>query len=405
MLAVVDEIVTELKLRGVEQLRDSSLASGQAGLAVAFAYFHRAEPDRGYDEVAGAYLDAAIDQLSAALLPFGLFGGFTGIAWAASHLDRLVGRADDAADEFASIDDALLELLAAPSCDRDYDLIGGLSGIGVYALERLPNSRAQEILARVVDQLARLAEEQPGGVAWRTPRDLLPPNRQPLRPEGELNLGVAHGVPGAVALLRRLMRRTCRRKRRPGWSIAPWLGSCNSSSPTARMPGSDTTPVREICSARCAWPGATAIRAWQPRCFARHRRAAMPTGSGLRFEIASDAADRPEPDMQVADAGLCHGWAGLLHQYNRLYQATGERKFADFARHCCRRTLEAQCPGRGIAGYAAWQGGGSDGKWEWLGEVGLLEGAAGIALALLAAAGDMPPEWDLTFLVSNRNLP
>jgi lantibiotic biosynthesis protein len=107
----------------------------------------------------------------------------------------------------------------------------------------------------------------------------------------------------------------------------------------------------------------------------------------------------------VADAGLCHGWAGLLQIYNRLFQATGDSRFADFARRCCERTLQARVSGRGIAGYAAWQGGVPDGRWDWKTEVGLLEGAAGIALALLAASTDISPDWDLTFLISNRTLP
>jgi hypothetical protein len=51
-------------------------------------------------------------------------------------------------------------------------------------------------------------------------------------------------------------------------------------------------------------------------------------------------------------------------------------------------------PGKGIAGFAAW------GHEGWRDEVGILEGAAGIALAFLAATQDVEPEWDRMLLVS-----
>jgi lantibiotic modifying enzyme len=402
-LAAVEEIAAELQTRAAETL-DCSLASGHAGLAIAFAYFHRWRVDRGFGETSAQHLNLAIDHLSLIPLMPGLHAGFSGIAWAAAHLDRLAGRADETADAFESIDAALEDLLSAESWDRDYDLIGGLAGIGVYALERLPHPAARKCLAGVVEQLARLAETRPAGMSWRTPLHLIPEHRRAERPEGEFNLGLAHGAPGPIAVLAQAAAAGVAVENAADLvdRAVPWLLAQRlSDSPHARF-GYDAGPGETRGPARSAWcygdPGVAAALA----CAGRAR--GNSEWEGLAREIALDALDRSEPEMQVADAGLCHGWAGLLQIYNRLFQATGDSRFADFARQCCERTLQARVSGRGIAGYAVWQGGGPDVRWEWKTEVGLLEGVAGIALALLAAGTEISPDWDLTFLISNRAL-
>jgi lantibiotic modifying enzyme len=199
-LAVADEIAAQLQAQAGELVRDGSLASGSAGLAVAFAYLDQVLPGRGYGSAAADQLDAACDFLADAPLNQGLYGGFTGIAWAASRVDRMAGRPDDG-DQFSEIDELLADMLSTARWEHHYDLIDGLAGVGVYALERLPHAWAERALARIIDHLERWAERLPGGVAWRTPVELLPFPRRAERPQGEYNLGLAHGAPGAIALL------------------------------------------------------------------------------------------------------------------------------------------------------------------------------------------------------------
>ena len=63
------------------------------------------------------------------------------------------------------------------------------------------------------------------------------------------------------------------------------------------------------------------------------------------------------------------------------------------------RTLALREPGRGIAGFSAWHG--SDGGADtWVAEPGLLNGVAGIGLALLAATTPLEPAWDRTLLTT-----
>ena len=103
----------------------------------------------------------------------------------------------------------------------------------------------------------------------------------------------------------------------------------------------------------------------------------------------------------MIDAGLCHGAAGNGHLFHRLYRATGEPRLSAAARAWYGQALEYRQEGQGLAGFISWgmvpeteQGG-------WIASPGLLEGLAGIGLALLAATTSVTPEWDRLLLVSS----
>lgn len=115
--------------------------------------------------------------------------------------------------------------------------------------------------------------------------------------------------------------------------------------------------------------------------------------------IARTAAKRPPDQAGVIDAGLCHGAAGLGHIFNRLFQATGEALFKKAAQFWFQRTLELRHTGKGISGFSSsWPL--KNGKVTWRKEPGLLTGAAGIGLALLAATTSVRPDWDRMLLTS-----
>jgi len=219
-------------------------------------------------------------------------------------------------------------------------------------------------------------------------------------PHLDWNLGVAHGVPGVIAMLGRIAAadvdaRTKKRalsllERAVEWLLAQELPR-SSEGCFAVAAGSPREP------ARLAWcygdPGiaatlfvaarATRNRVWE--------RAAM--------RIALRAATRPADTAGVVDAGLCHGAAGVAHIFHRLFLATGEERLAEAARFWFARTLAMRRMGRGFAGFRV-RVPPTMNKRGWLTEPGFLTGAAGITLALIAATTDADPTWDRTLLLS-----
>ena len=116
------------------------------------------------------------------------------------------------------------------------------------------------------------------------------------------------------------------------------------------------------------------------------------------IDIGAWAAAVPPEESGVVDAGICHGAAGLGHMFNRLYQSSGDERFADAARRWFAQVLQSRGEG-GIAGFRAWNPEPSAPE-PYLDEPGLILGTAGIAAALAAACSDVAPEWDRMFLMS-----
>jgi hypothetical protein len=247
----------------------------------------------------------------------------------------------------------------------------------------------------VVDRLAETAEPQGNGVTWWTDPAWVAPETRAEFPRGYYNLGLAHGVPGVIAFLGQVCAAgVAVGKARPLLDGAVrWLREQDSldSFPFWIVPGGTGE------KARLAWcygdPGVAAALLGA----ARHVEESAWESAALA--IARRAAERPHAEAGVRDAALCHGSAGLAHLFNRMYQATGEPRLAEAARSWLEQTLAMRRPGRGVGGYEAWRPDEAVGQ-TWSADPGLLNGATGIALALLAVTTSLEPLWDRMLLVS-----
>jgi len=345
---------------------------GKAGAALFHGYL-------GDAERADQLMEHAVDALEATPMPPGLYAGFTGIAWAAHHLG--------VADDMSEIDEILLTAITAP-WTGDYDLIRGLAGFGVYALEQFPRPSAALCLEAIVDRLDETAQRLEQGVTWFTNPELLFPHQRERFPRGGYNLGVAHGVPGVIAFLANACRLGIRpEKARPLLEGAVrWVLSYRGPRfPAWVEPGVEAQP------SRLAWcygdPGVAAILLSAARAIGNEE------WERVALDIALRATTAAPEDSGVQDAGLCHGAFGLAHLYNRIYQAGGDERFADAARLWYRRGLDMRRPERCIAGFESWELG-ADMQFGWRKDPGFLAGAAGIGLALLASLTSVEPEWD-----------
>jgi lantibiotic modifying enzyme len=357
---------------------------GKAGVALFYGYL-------GDAERADELMDRTIDGLAAIPMRPAWHGGFTGIAWSAEHLGRLLGEESDD-DMNEEIDESLLTALAGP-WTGDYDLITGLAGFGVYALDRTPRPSAVRCVEAIVDRLDETAESRDGGITWFTPPELLFRHQRDQLPRGGYNAGVAHGVPGVIAFLANVCRLGIRPERaRPLLEGAvSWVLSHGPSFPAWVVPGTKAHPTR------LAWcygsPGISATLLIAARAIGNEE------WERTAWEIALRAAATAPEDSGVQDAGLCHGALGLAHVYNRLYQAGGGEPFADAARLWYGRGLDFRRAGRGIAGFESWELD-PDMQMRWRTEPGFLTGAAGIGLALLAGLTPVEPQWDRLLAIS-----
>jgi lantibiotic modifying enzyme len=405
--SAIEEIEQGLLEDGLEDGSSSnpSLSGGSAGVAVFFAYLDAARQGSANAGDTGDnaldMLGRSIDALGETVLPPALYGGFSGIGWTVEHLTRRFFEAED--DLCSAVDEGIRELLSIPGQRFNPELISGLSGFGVYLVERLSNPvanpAASELLGRIVDLLEETAEESEDGVTWRTLPEWMPPMQREVMPEGCYNLGVAHGVPGILGFLAAARREGFDDPRVPRlaeglvrWLLGRKLQREDSVFPALYAPDRPAEPTRT------AWcygdPGIAAVLLSAARSFGRA------DWEMEAMAVARLTARRSEQEAQTVDADLCHGTVGLAHLFNRFHQATGDPELREAALAWYRRTLDKRRPGAGIAGYQSFLPGERSDDGGWTTERGFLVGAAGIGLALLAAVSDIAPDWDRVLLTA-----
>ena len=381
------------------------LAQGWAGLAVMAATLDACFPDEAWDVVGHEYLALAARWAEALpYVPAGLWAGLSGTAFAAWMLSRGGARYRRL---LAALDVALLPQATAAAAGlaaqrggvsvSQYDLISGLTGMGAYLLARRDDPAAATALEAVVESLVALGGEEEGLPRWYSPPALLDEYMLQSYPTGNLNCGLAHGIPGPLGLLALAYRAGVIV---PGQAeaidrIAAWLaGHTVADEWGVNWPTGVPldTPDRAEGPSRSAWcyggPGVA--------------RALWLAGAALDQPATRDLAvrameavyRRPLAARRIDSPTFCHGVAGLLQITLRFAHDTGLPQFRAAARALTRQLLDLREP-ETLLGYRS-----IEQEGQRVDQPGLLDGAPGVALVLLAAAGGVEPTWDRLFLLS-----
>ncbi|MEW6281924.1 MAG: lanthionine synthetase C family protein [Candidatus Eremiobacterota bacterium] len=341
-----------------------SVAQGDAGLALLYGQLDRTLPGQGWDALAHRCLERAVraTEQPGARLSGALFSGWAGLLFVAEYLSRGTRYARLRTTLRAQAEDSSQRLLERLQAHRgglgvgDWDLISGLTGCAV-ALTREP------VLRFLADLLQR--------TGWVTPADQVHASMRPELPEGGFNLGLAHGVPGPLALL-------CLAGQpapEPALGILErarleddWGPNWPNAVPLRAGGQPDYVHLRPTHAAWCYGSPGVARALWH----AGRRQPAL--------EAMRAVARRPDAARRLASPALCHGWAGLALQALRFWNDTSDPDLEALARTMFQRLTE---------------------ETSWMeGHPGFLDGAAGIALALAAAASHVEPGWDRILLLS-----
>ena len=305
---------------------------------------------------------------------------------ALAALDRAIAAAThrrlDAAHR--RIDAAALANLA------EFDLIRGLTGLGAHLLRRHPDGPTLrgvlEYLVRLSEPVTADGEVLPGWWSASGPSG----RGDGQFPGGHANTGMAHGIAGPLALLALAARRGVRVNGHLAaiTQICAWLERWRVEAATGPVWPYWVTRAQLRSGHRAAHDRQPPSWCYGTAGLARTQQlAALATGDVERRHQAEDALvhalSSPIQVNATKGPGLCHGYAGLVHI---AVTAT-----ADAAPHTAAR-LRALVPG---LLEAAWPSGARpedsaaallDGE----GGPGLLDGAAGTALALHSALSPQP---------------
>jgi len=384
-----------------------SLAGGDAGYALFKGYWVLSgilsqEQCRRHQSSMMDYLQSALDKLPRIAHRPDFISGIAGVAWTVNHLNRL-GSVRDCEDLCDPLDEVLIERLDR-SDSMLCELLTGLSGIGLYALGRRNRPSGRKILERVLGALEASAVEHNGFRTWFNQREKLSAISRQSTPNGCYNLGLSHGVPGAIAFLAQAASAGMPLAQKLVGDAAAWLLAQRRQYRNGSMFTYSflADPTEDMAGTRLAWCygdlGISAALLLSAQCL----RATAWEASAL--EMARNAARRSEEGSGVRDAGLCHGAFGNAHIFRRLYGATREQCFVEAAVRWMRAGFAMRREGVGLAGFRAWAPAQSNEpeRDPWLAEPGFLEGICGIGLVLLGMTSPVEPRWDEALMLNVR---
>ncbi|MFC8306725.1 lanthionine synthetase C family protein [Streptomyces olivaceus] len=419
VLGLVDAIAAQLADPDTVPLGSRTLSSDRQHLAygppgIALLHIERAASGLGPWHHAHAWLAAACRQpLTSGPDSHPFYGAPAfahAVTCAADHLPGSYQRALDALDGQIAVNvgrrlDAAHRRIDAGRLPQlaEFDAIRGLTGYGAYLLRRNPGSSTMRAVldycVRLTEPITHHGEPLPG---WWTETG---PSGSPddRFPGGHANTGMAHGIGGVLALLALAARNGSVTDGHHAalHTILTWLDRWKE-----KADGGPVWPYwvtrGELRRARLA-PSAPGRPSW---CYgtaglARAQQLAALALGDTRRQIDAEnalvaALTGPEQLKATTDNGLCHGFAGLAHTAART---------ADDAHPSTAGNLRAAI----LALLAAVTPPDTDPELTAMaliqdeeGGPGLLDGAAGIALALLAPSTAAPPRsaWDACLLIA-----
>jgi lantibiotic biosynthesis protein len=390
-------------------------SESEIGWEVALMYGYLAELD--HDPVAveavAKILNGAIAGISRSR-HWGLCGGLSGLGWVIHHLssrrdegprkyldDEAVAAVDALLD---AIDQKLIEALSTGEWRDPFDQDNGLAGIGTYFIERWPGENGRRGLALIVDHLVRSSEVSDLGITWPADPIYLGISAHNLQPGVYFGLGLSDGVPGIIHFLGECWAADVRRDTCMGLLQGlSWLFSQAPPKAISRF-GPWVMGGYSPSASRLAWcHGDLGIAAVMFQIARRLQRADWRRAAQ---ELLEGCLERPADISGMADATLCHGSAGVAHVFNRLYQTEGDLRCRDAARSWFEWILTTR------AACASMSGGISSIEMRspltvdgFRADLSLRRGEPGIALALLAAATSIPPDWDRMIFLSGTPWP
>ncbi len=382
-----------------------SVAYGDAGMVLAYTALSKLEPNCGWEYVAHRHLERAVRFYEAVgrRFGFGLFMGLSGLLFAAcyasSHGKQYRRMGQTLANHLVKwLQEWLGTTKQSELPFEAYDLMSGVTGVAASLI------RADEdfggvygALTDILDWLISRAQQGPMGfcTSAQDARPYIPYARSRV-----INCGMAHGVPGIVAVLAIARIAGIRRpgideaiKRLSDWTVS----MVDTSGPDGwRMPYAATVcgeaPQSDPKIARVAWcyglPG-VARSLWL---------AGRALGSTELQDFGAEALYHAASQMAI-DPGkysptFCHGLAGVLRIVQVFAADTGRDEFTRLS-HILTKAIMSSYTRKNPAGFQNREDNG-----QVVDNCGLLNGSAGVALVLLSAREtDEMRGWDRIFLM------
>ncbi|TSB46224.1 lanthionine synthetase C family protein [Alkalicoccobacillus porphyridii] len=395
-----------------------SLSHGFAGTILFFSEMHKVYPEEKWDHVAHNHIVYASKYLKVGVASISLFGGITGFAFAVLNASENGTRYQNL---LAKLDEIILREAqsdieneksreAIGTLPSFYDVIQGYSGIGRYLLERKEeNHLFYKVIEKILHRFIKITEP----VIWEnydipgwyvSKEDQFLEKDKKLFPYGNFNLGLAHGIPGPLTFLS-----LCKEKgievpgqRKAIKTIGDWLVHHNRSNQIGTPVWPYRLGVKEEISNQF-----TVTDQREGWCYGNPGvgRSLYLAGKAINDKIYQEIAlncffgikEKTFEELDLQSATFCHGKSGLMQI---LIGMKRDLRINDFDQLINKLGIEImkQFKITNPLGFKDFEIGN---RKKELDKAGLLEGSAGVGLALLSMVrNDNECFWERAFLIS-----
>lgn len=317
-----------------------------------------------------------------------LSDGSSGFAWLLEHFLE----SDEYDSEITEDTEAYInQIVIGDKWKGDYEVVLGIAGMVAFARRRFNQGYGEQLYINLINSLISMSAATSAGICWETPKNS--PFSISSEDLPDVNLGLAHGVPSAIATLTNALplleaRLPQIRQVLEGslkWLIDQKIKSNNVSSYFSYTAGQTT-------ESRLSWSYGDASNALVIG------RAARVLGDDEAFNIAEgialNATLRKKEKAHVYDAGICRGSAGLYLIFHHLWELFEREELRQAANYWLNETLKMYRE-EGLKGFNPY----FVEQDSYIADAGFLEGYAGVGLCLLHAIG-INRSWDDCLLLS-----
>lgn len=373
--------------------------SGITGIALFHFYYSKylevdTQADIGVD-----ILEEAINRINEGYQFPTYCSGIAGAGWVFEHLLEEDFMDSDNDELLSELDEYLSGMMNHDMATGQYDFLHAGIGYAYYFLKRFRNTKNAQLkeryrtyLNKMITDLESTVQEDENGLKWESRLDI----ETGLRGH---NLSLSHGMSSIVIFLAKLNQIDDFKK-----ATTPLLKGAIGYIRSHEIKGDDlyclypswvTDPAQDRSQSRLAWcygDLGTGLAFWQASKTLNDNE----LKDKALYILKHGANRKTDKETGIRDAGVCHGSYGNAQIFNRMYRETKDPIFKEAAHYWIDHGLKLAIHEDGHAGYKQWNG--KDEDWEP--KISLLEGVAGIGLAILDYISDYESHWDECLMIS-----
>ena len=366
------------------------LLGGRLG-EILFLYYYSLI-DKQYQEIADFNIDELMKHIKATgKYHYSYTHGFAGFGIGIYLLEES-GFVEKDKDQFDDIDLYLQYCLDAEIKNEHYDFLHGVIGIGFYFLKHFKDKPdiCREQIEKIVSYLndTAIQDKQKHTVKWTCES-----NDRTI-----YNISLSHGMASIIVFLSRALQLNISKRnniirelldKSANFIVSQQIDPVKYGSYFPAFSLENSFPPARSRLSWCYGDLGVALALWQAGKVLERTEI-----SNLSLEVLKFSTKRTHLlSNTVFDAGLCHGASGIAQIFYRMYIETNSIEFKNAHSFWVSQIIKMGYHEDGIGGYKKFR------REDWINASCLLEGSAGIGLALLS---EINPTWDETMILSFR---